>query len=130
MAENQLLNVSESTPLGKVEIAPDVLEVIAGIATTEVSGVSSMRGNFATGVAERLGKKAHGKGIKVELIEDTVSVDVYIVVDYGHSVPTVAEKIQLNVRQAIENMTAIQIKEVNVHVVGVHMEQVNDEKDE
>ena len=89
MAENQLLNVSESTPLGKVEIAPDVLEVIAGIATTEVSGVSSMRGNFATGVAERLGKKAHGKGIKVDLIE-----------------------------------------EINVHVVGVHMEQVNDEKDE
>ncbi|MGP4042316.1 Asp23/Gls24 family envelope stress response protein [Gracilibacillus sp. D59] len=130
MAENQLLNVSESTPLGKVEIAPDVLEVIAGIATTEVPGVSSMRGNFATGVAERLGKKAHGKGIKVELTDDAVSTDVYIVVDYGHSVPTVAEKIQLNVRHAIENMTAIQIKEINVHVVGVHMEQVNDEKDE
>ncbi|SFL82994.1 Uncharacterized conserved protein YloU, alkaline shock protein (Asp23) family [Gracilibacillus orientalis] len=130
MVENQLLNVSESTPLGKVEIAPDVLEVIAGIATTEVLGVSSMRGNFASGVAERLGKKAHGKGIKVELKEDIVSIDVYIVVDYGHSVPTVAEKIQVNVRQGIENMTAIQIKEINVHVVGVQMEQDIDEKDE
>ncbi|WP_058307486.1 Asp23/Gls24 family envelope stress response protein [Gracilibacillus massiliensis] len=130
MAENQLLNVGEYTPLGKVEIAPEVLEVIAGIATTEIPGVSSMRGNFATGVAERLGKKAHGKGIKVELSNDTVLIDVFIVVDYGHSVPNIAEKIQLNVRQAIENMTAIDIKEINVHVVGVHMEHSTEEKSE
>ncbi|MDX8046027.1 Asp23/Gls24 family envelope stress response protein [Gracilibacillus sp. S3-1-1] len=129
MAENQLLNVSEATPLGKIEIAPDVLEVIAGIATTEVPGVSSMRGNFATGFAERLGKKTHGKGIKVELFNDAVSIDVYIVIEYGHSIPTVAEKIQSNIRQAIENMTAIMMKEINVHIVGVHMEQ-NEEKEE
>lgn len=130
MAENQLLSVSEATPLGKVEIAPDVLEVIAGIATTEVSGVSSMRGNFATGFAERLGKKTHGKGIKVELTNEAVSIDVYIVVEYGHVIPKVAEKIQVNIRQAIENMTAILIKEINVHVVGVQMEQQNEIKED
>ncbi len=130
MSENQLLNVGEYTPLGKVEIAPEVLEVIAGIATTEITGVSSMRGNFATGVAERLGKKTHGKGIKVELHDEVVLIDVYIVVDYGHSVPNIAEKIQLNVKQAIENMTAIQIREINIHVVGVHLEHPMDEKTE
>ena len=53
---------------GKVEIAPEVIEVIAGIAASEVEGVAQMRGNFATGVVERLGKKNHGKGVKVELI--------------------------------------------------------------
>ncbi|UOQ47485.1 Asp23/Gls24 family envelope stress response protein [Gracilibacillus caseinilyticus] len=127
MSDNQLLNVGESTPLGKVEISPDVLEVIAGIATTEVPGVSSMRGNFATGVAERLGKKTHGKGIKVELKDEMVLIDVFIVVDYGHTIPTVAQQIQSNVRQAIKNMTAIQIKEINIHVVGVHMEQMNED---
>ncbi|GAE91247.1 alkaline shock protein [Gracilibacillus boraciitolerans JCM 21714] len=129
MAENQLLNVGESTSLGKVEIAPDVLEVIAGIATAEIPGVYSMRGNFASDVAERFGKKAsHGKGIKVELSEEAVFIDIYIVVDYGHSVPRLAEKIQFNVRQAIENMTAIQIKEINIHIVGVQMEHSTDEK--
>ncbi|UOQ85972.1 Asp23/Gls24 family envelope stress response protein [Gracilibacillus salinarum] len=127
MSDNQLLNVGESTPLGNVEISPDVLEVIAGIATTEVPGVSSMRGNFATGVAERLGKKSHGKGIKVELKDEMVLIDVFIVVDYGHTIPTVAQQIQSNVRQAIKNMTAIQIKEINIHVVGVHMEQMNED---
>ncbi|RCW65409.1 Asp23/Gls24 family envelope stress response protein [Saliterribacillus persicus] len=122
MSDLSLLNVGNDSSLGKVEIAPEVLEVIAGIATTEVSGVSSMRGNFATGVAERLGKKTHGKGIKVELVEDAVIIDVFIVVDYGSTIPTVAKKIQSNIRQAIINMTAISIKEINVHVVGMHLE--------
>ncbi|ENH97432.1 hypothetical protein J416_05448 [Gracilibacillus halophilus YIM-C55.5] len=126
MAENHLLTVDEHPELGKVEIAPDVLEVIAGIATTEISGVSGMRGNFASGVAERFGKKAHGKGIKVELLDKGVMIDVYVVIDYGYSIPEIAGKIQANVRQAIENMTAIEIKEINVHVVGVHMETKHD----
>lgn len=123
MAENELLKVGDTTTLGKVEIAPEVLEVIAGIAASEVPGVSSMRGNFAAGVAEKLGKKSHSKGIKVELVDDSVQVDVFIVFDYGHDIPTIARKIQQNVRQAIENMTAIRIKEINVYVVGVNTEQ-------
>ncbi len=123
MAENNLLDVGQSPQLGKVEISPDVLEVIAGFATLEVKGVSSMRGNFASGVAEKLGKKAHGKGIKVELRDRGVTVDVHTVIDYGFSIPKVAEQIQTSIRQAIENMTAISIQEINVHVVGVHMEQ-------
>ncbi|WP_163537741.1 Asp23/Gls24 family envelope stress response protein [Gracilibacillus sp. YIM 98692] len=123
MAENHLLRVSDPSHLGKVEISPDVLEVIAGIAATEIPGVSSMRGNIASGVVERLGKKAHGKGIKVELTEDSVLIDVFIVIDYGYSIPKIAEKIQHNIRHAITNMTAIDIKEINIHVVGVHLEQ-------
>ncbi|SER15978.1 Uncharacterized conserved protein YloU, alkaline shock protein (Asp23) family [Gracilibacillus ureilyticus] len=123
MTNANLLHVGEPSQLGKVEIAPDVLEVIAGIATTEVNGVSSMRGNFASGVAEKLGKKTHGKGVKVDLTENGVLIDVYTVVDYGFSIPKVAESIQTNVRQTIENMTAITIKEINIHIVGVHMEQ-------
>ena len=69
----------ENNGLGKVEIAPEVIEVIAGIAASEVEGVSQMRGNFASGVVERLGKKNHGKGVKVELSEDGIKVDVYCV---------------------------------------------------
>jgi uncharacterized alkaline shock family protein YloU len=59
-----------------VEIAPEVIEVIAGIAASEVEGVAQMHGNFAAGVAERLGKKNHGKGVKVDLSESGIKVAV------------------------------------------------------
>lgn len=127
MSENPLLKVSDDSSLGKVEIAPEVIEVIAGIAASEVAGVSSMRGNFATGVAERLGKKAHGKGVKVELTEAGVLIDVFLVLDFGSVIPDVAQKIQTNIRQALRNMTALEIDEINIHVVGIQMEQKEEE---
>ena len=119
----QLLNVSEDNTLGKVEIAPEVIEVIAGIAANEVDGVAEMRGNFASNVTERFGKKNHGKGVKVELTNDGIKIDVYVVLNYGVAIPTVAQSIQDNIRQAIKNMTALSIEEINVHVVGIQMEQ-------
>jgi uncharacterized alkaline shock family protein YloU len=124
MAENQnLLQMSHGKDgLGKIEIAPEVIEVIAGIAASEVEGVSQMRGSFATGVVERLGKKNHGKGVKVELAEDGIIIDVYCIMKFGVSIPTVAQKIQDNIRQALLNMTALEADEVNVHIVGVQFE--------
>lgn len=130
MTENQILEMNqENTGLGKVEIAPEVIEVIAGIAASEVEGVSQMRGNFATGVVERLGKKNHGKGVKVELTEDGIKVDVYCIMKFGVSIPAVAQKIQDNIRQALLNMTALEAQEVNIHVVGIQFENQKAESD-
>ena len=125
MQENHLINMSnDKDGLGKVEISPEVIEIIAGIAATEVEGVATMRGNFAAGVAERLGRKSnHGKGVKVELSEDGICVDAYVITNYGVSIPDVCRKIQENVFQTLQNMTAIKLNEVNVHVVGVQFEQ-------
>ncbi|MBM6617339.1 Asp23/Gls24 family envelope stress response protein [Bacillus suaedaesalsae] len=123
MTENRTLEMDHGhTSLGKVEIAPEVIEVIASIASSEVEGVASMRGNFASGVVERLGKKNHGKGVKVELNEEGISVDVYVVMNFGVSIPTVAKNIQDNIRQALMTMTALEVDEVNIHVVGVQFE--------
>jgi uncharacterized alkaline shock family protein YloU len=120
---NNVLEMNqENNGLGKVEIAPEVIEVIAGIAASEIEGVASMRGNFAAGVVERLGKKNHGKGVKVELVEEGIIIDVYCVMIFGVSIPTVAQKIQDNIRQALLNMTALEVNEVNIHVVGVQFE--------
>ncbi|MBO9129710.1 Asp23/Gls24 family envelope stress response protein [Bacillus sp. 165] len=121
MAEN-ILDMGQETTLGKVEIAPEVIEVIAGIASTEVEGVAAMRGNFAAGVVEKLGKKNHGKGVKVELTNDGIIVDIYVLMYFGVSIPAVAQKIQDNIRQALLTMTGLDLKEVNVHVVGVTFE--------
>lgn len=75
MSDQNILEMNqEETGLGKVEIAPEVIEVIAGIAASEVEGVAQMRGNFASGVVEKLGKKNHGKGVKVELAEDGIKI--------------------------------------------------------
>lgn len=128
VAENNILEMNQgSNSLGKVEIAPEVIEVIAGIASSEVEGVAQMRGNFASGVVERLGKKNHGKGVKVELTEQGVIIDVYCVMKFGVSIPNVARKIQDNIRQALLNMTALEVDEVNIHVVGVLFENQKQE---
>jgi uncharacterized alkaline shock family protein YloU len=123
MSEYNVLEMSQgNNGHGKVEIAPEVIEVIAGIAASEVEGVAQMRGNFATGVVERLGKKNHGKGVKVELSEEGITVDVYCLMKFGVSIPTVAGKIQDNIRQALLNMTALEAEAVNIHVVGISFE--------
>jgi uncharacterized alkaline shock family protein YloU len=123
MTENKVLEMNqEYTGLGKVEIAPEVIEVIASIAASEVDGVASMRGNFATGVVEKLGRKSHGKGVKVELTDEGILIDVYVVMNFGVSIPSVAQSIQDNIRQALLTMTALEVNEVNIHVVGVQFE--------
>ncbi|WP_042458236.1 Asp23/Gls24 family envelope stress response protein [Neobacillus dielmonensis] len=128
MSEFNILEMEQDNDgLGKIEIAPEVIEVIAGIAASEVEGVSGMRGNFATGVVERLGRKNHGKGVKVELSETGIKIDVYCLIKFGISIPTVAGKIQENIRQALLNMTALEAEEVNIHVVGVQFENQKQE---
>ena len=131
MSEFNVLEMEQgNNGQGKVEIAPEVIEVIAGIAASEVDGVSQMRGNFATGVVERLGKKNHGKGVKVELSESGIKVDVYCLMKFGVSIPTVAGKIQDNIRQALLNMTALDAEAVNIHVVGIQFENQKQEPEE
>ena len=129
MAETTEQKFVQMTPegkeyLGTIEIAPEVITVIAGIATTEVEGIAGTRGNLASGVVERLGKKVHGKGIKTEITNDGLFIDVFCTVKYGASVPTVAKEVQSQIRQAIENMTSLVPKEVNVHITGVQFDNV------
>jgi uncharacterized alkaline shock family protein YloU len=111
----------EKTELGRIEIAPEVIEVITGLAAAEVEGVAHMSGGFVGDLAERLGRKNLAKGVKVEVGKKEVAVDVYIIVEYGYRIPEVARKIQDNVRQAIENMTGLKVIEVNVHIVDVEL---------
>ena len=128
MSENNILEMNAgNNNHGKVEIAPEVIEVIAGIAASEVEGVAQMRGNFAAGVVERLGKKNHGKGVKVELSEEGIKVDVYCVMKFGVSIPQVAQGIQDNIRQALFDMTALETEEINIHIVGIQFENAKSE---
>ena len=115
-----------------IEISNDVVAVIAGMAASEVSGVAEMSGGFAGGISEVLsGKKNLAKGIKVEILENKESrIDVNIIVEYGARIPEVAFEIQKRVKKSVENMTGLNVLEVNVHVQGVSTVQKEEQKEE
>ncbi|MFW5886078.1 MAG: Asp23/Gls24 family envelope stress response protein [Halanaerobium sp.] len=118
----------EEVDEGSIKIADEVVGIITGLAATEVEGVAGMSGGIAGGIADMLGRKSLSKGVKVEVSDDTASVDVYVIIEYGNSIPDVAWKIQDNVKQAIEGMTGLNVKAVNVHVQGVNFAE--EEKEE
>ena len=106
-----------------IQIADDVIAVIAGVAVAEVPGVAAMSGGFAGGISEVLsGKKNLSKGIKVEAGEKETKIDVNIIVEYGARIPDVAFEIQNRVKKSVEGMTGLKVLEVNVHVQGVNTE--------
>lgn len=119
----------EITETEGIQISNDVIAVIAGVAVSEVQGVASMAGGFAGGITEVLsGKKNLAKGIKVEKLENSVKIDVNIIVEYGSRIPDVAFEIQNRVKTSVENMTGLKVEEVNVHVQGVNTSGINKEE--
>lgn len=116
--------IIETNGESTIQIADEVVAVVAGIAVSEIPGVYSMAGGFAGGITEVLsGKKNLSKGIKVEVNDKETRIDVNIVVEYGTRIPDIAFEIQNRVKKAVENMTGLKVVAVNVHVQGVNTEQ-------
>ena len=112
-----------------IKISDDVVAVIAGVAVSEVAGVAGMAGGFAGGISEVFsGKKNLAKGIKADINEGNVKIDVNIIVEYGSRIPDVAFEIQNRVKKAVESMTGLKVEEVNVHVKGVNTDTAVTEK--
>lgn len=109
--------------IGSIKITDEVIAIIAGISATEVPGVAGMSGGIAGGIAEALGRKNLSKGVKVEAGEKEAVIDVYIIVEYGFRIPDVAWSIQEKVKKAVENMTGLNVIEVNIHIQGVNIEK-------
>jgi len=116
--------------IGSIRITDEVVAIIAGIAAMEVPGVSSMSGGIAGGIAEALGRKNLAKGVKVEVGEKEAAIDLYIIVDYGYRIPEVAWSIQEKVKRAVEEMTGLEVVEVNIHVQGVNIDRDKKEQAE
>ena len=121
MADNRkVVKIKEDT-LGEVHVADEVVAIIAGLAATEVEGVASMAGNITNELVSKLGMKNLSKGVKVEVAEETVSVEVALNISYGYSIPEVSEKVQEKVKSAIETMTGLSVAIVNVRIATVDM---------
>ena len=121
MADNRKTFKIKSDQVGDVRVADEVVAIIAGLATTEVEGVSSMAGNITNEIASKIGMKNLSKGILVEVMENEVKVDVAINISYGYSIPEVSSKVQDKVKTAIENMTGLNVAVVNVRIASVDM---------
>ena len=114
-----------------IKIENDVIDVIAGVAVSDVPGVYGMQGGFAGGISEVLkGKKNLAKGIRVETENDKVNIDVNIIVEYGARIPDVAFEIQNKVKTSVETMTGLKVDGVNVHVQGVNTAKLTEETEE
>lgn len=121
MADSRKTFKIKEDHLGEVKIADEVVAIIAGLAATEVEGVSSMAGNITNEIVSKLGMKNLSKGIFVEVLDNEVKVDVAINIAYGYSIPEVSKKVQDRVKSAIENMTGLNVAVVNVRIATVDM---------
>ena len=109
--------------LGEVQIADEVVATIAGLAATEVEGVASMAGNITNEVIGKLGIKNLSKGVKVDVLEGVVTVSLALNIKYNYSIVDVTGKVQEKVKNAVENMTGLEVADVNIKVAGVEMEK-------
>lgn len=115
--------VLQEENVGAVQIANDVVEMIAALAATEVEGVFSMAGNITHELMSKVGVKNLSKGVKADIYNKMVTVDAAIVVEYGYNIPVVSQKVQSKIKTAIENMTDLEVKDVNIRIAGVNMQQ-------
>ncbi|MBH5316784.1 Asp23/Gls24 family envelope stress response protein [Paenibacillus sp. GSMTC-2017] len=111
--------MTEDLQTGIIRISDDVVATIAGLAALETPGIAAMSGGISEGLAKRLSGKNVQKGVSVEVGQVEAAIDLRIIVHYGIPIQEVCRQLQLNVRESVENMTGLQVVEVNVKVEGV-----------
>lgn len=113
--------LQEDDNIGTVQIADEVVAMIASLATTEVEGVSSMAGTISNELMSKVGVKNLTKGVRVEVLGSNVKVELAVMMDYGYNIPATSQKVQERVKNAIENMTGLTVTDVNLRIAGVNM---------
>lgn len=112
--------ITQEQENGNVLISEDVVEVIAQHALAEVEGAAGLSVKPGNEVADLIGVKNWGKGLKIYISEDnTVAIDADIVIRYGYSVVDVADSVQTAISTAVESMTGVKVTAVNVNVRGI-----------
>lgn len=115
-------SVYEIEDVGQVQIADEVIAVIAGLAATEVEGVQKMSGNITNEIVSKLGMKNLSKGVKVSIDGEKVDVVLNLILKYGVSIPKTSREVQEKVKGAIETMTGLTVGEVNICIAGIQTE--------
>ena len=119
--ERNTYSIQSDASLGEVKIADEVVAIIAALAATEVDGVASMAGNITNELISRLGMKNLSKGVKVDVLEGVVTVSLSLNLKYNYRIMDVSANVQEKVKNAVENMTGLEVADVNIKVAGVEM---------
>ena len=117
--EHSSVVLMDEKDVGVVQIADDVVAMIASLATTEVEGVSAMAGNITNELMSKVGMKKLTKGVRVDVLENNVTVDLVVTMEYGYNIPATCQQVQTKVKAAIENMTGLNCTDVNIRIAGV-----------
>lgn len=116
-------NVNEKKNMStNVHIADEVIAIIAATAAMEVPGVVSSQSAPSNALVEFFGKKSQSKGVKIEVNEGNVTIDMEVAVLFGAKIQEVALKVQSRVKTEVETMTGLNVLCVNVNVTGIMLE--------
>ena len=119
--ERNIYTIQNDASKGEIKIADEVVAIIAALAATEVEGVASMAGNITNELIGKLGMKNLSKGVKVDVLEGIVTVSLALNLKYNYSIIEVSARVQEKVKNAIENMTGLEVADVNIRVAGVEI---------
>ena len=108
--------------LGEVRIADSVVANIALLAAKETEGVFDTVGNAANEIMTKVGVKSASKGVRVEIIDSVVSIDLALIMQYGYNIPNTCKKVQDKVKNSIENMTGLEVSDVRLRIAGINIQ--------
>lgn len=117
------MTIESKNELGRISVAEDLISVVAGYAAVENYGIVGMCAK-RTGdtLAELLGRDNLKKGIRVTPVGDNrVEIDLYVILQYGVSLPAVASNCKSNVKYRVEDLTGVGVNSVNIHVEGIRV---------
>ncbi len=131
--KNQLMDNSPQQPIpagteaiGEINIAPDIIATLAGITTMKIAGITGMAGIPSASLSTIMGKREINKGVKVDIKDKTVSLEISVVIDIDTVLIDVAKNVQREVKKVIENKTGMIVNKVDVNIREVSYK----EKDE
>ena len=119
--ERSTYTIKMDASLGEVKIADEVVAIIAGLAAVEVDGVASMAGNATRELISKLGMRSLSKGVRVDVLEGIVTVMMALNLKYGYNIKSTTAKVQEKVKAVIENMTGLEVADVNIRIAGVEI---------
>jgi len=111
-------------PPGKNTVSPDVLISIARLSALSVAGVSRM--STVSGGVNRLFRKGANEGVRIDIEDDIVSVDIYLVVMEDVNIREVSRNVQKKVARAIQEMVGMEVGQVDIHVEDIEYEAINE----
>jgi len=120
--EGFIMECRINNDLGQITISEDVLLKVAGYAALECYGIVAMSSKRAKdGFVEWLGRENLTKGVRINITDDGIDIDLFIIVEYGISIVEVCKIIKSQVCYKIENMTGARVRRVNISVEGIRV---------